>query len=169
MVTLMEKQTKNIITRQWVKKELLFYNTATLKHTAVGLAVIILIFGFISLLLSAFSRKGGIVVGLFGGIPLIAILIVQIRLFKERKQLQNGAFEIVTRPLLYKDEKMVGSGRNRRLQEMLHFEGFDEVWANHTEYQLSSMNDEFYIVHYKDSKKAEMVFPLKMYEYKEEK
>ena len=163
----MEKQTKNIITRQWVKKELLFYNTATLKHTAVGLAAVILLLGFISFLLSAFSREGAIVVGLLGGIPLIAILVLQIRLFKERKQLQNGAFEIVTRPLLYKDEKMVGSGRNRRLQEMLHFDGFDEVWANHTEYQLCTMDDEFYIVHYKGSKKAEMVFPLKLYEYKE--
>ena len=60
----MEKQTKNVITRQWLKKELLFYNTATLKHTAVGLAAVILILGFISLLLSAFSREGAIAVGL---------------------------------------------------------------------------------------------------------
>ena len=50
---------------------------------------------------------------------------------------------------------------------VFHFEGFDEVWAGHTDYQLAAMGDEFYIVHYKGSQKAQMVFSLKMYQYKE--
>ncbi len=167
MVTLVEKQTKNIITREWVGKELLFYNTASIKHTAVCLAAVILLFGVFSLLTSAFSYEMAIVSCLVGCIPMIVILVLLIRLLKERKQLKNGGFEIVICPLLYKEEKLVRSGRSHRMQEMFHFEGFNEVWANHTEYQLASMDDEFYIVHYKGSKEARMVYPLKMYEYKE--
>ncbi len=163
----MKEQTKNIITREKIEKELQFYNTAGLKHTAVGFAAVILIFGVFSLLTSAFSSEMAIVSCLVGCVPMIAILVLLIRLLIERKRLKNGEFEITLRHLLYKDEKMIRSGKSRRVQEMFHFEGFDEVWANHTEYQLSSMNDEFYIVHYEGSKKAQMVFPLKLYEYKE--
>jgi len=163
----MENQTKNVITREWVEKELRFYNTAGLKYATVGFAAVLLVFGVFSLFALAFSYEMAIVSCLFGCIPMVAILIVLIRHIKERKKLKNGELEIVIRPLLYKDEKLVRSGRNHKMQEMFHFDGFDEVWANHTEYQLAGMDDEFYIVHYKGSKKAEMVFPLKMYEYKE--
>ena len=163
----MEKQTKNIISRKWIEKELQFYNTASLKHTAVGFAAVILVFGVFILFALVFSHEMAIVSCLFGCIPMVAILVLLIRLLKERKQLKNEEFEIVIRHLLYKEEKLVRSGRSHRMQEMFHFEGFNEVWANHTEYQLASMDDEFYIVYYKGTKKAQMVFPLKLYEYKE--
>ena len=47
-VTLMEKQTKNIITRKQIEKDLLFSNTASIKHTAVCLAAVVLVLGVIS-------------------------------------------------------------------------------------------------------------------------
>ena len=37
----MEKQTKNIITREWIEKELWFYNTADLK---VGIGIFAIVF-----------------------------------------------------------------------------------------------------------------------------
>ncbi len=171
----MEKQTKNIITREWAEKELRFYNTANIRYTVVCLSVIILVCGGMIAFISPFIMDSYekvwdkvIFAVAFGGImtaPVWFVLPQLIRSIKERKWLKNGDFEIVTRPLLYKEDKLVRYKRST--QEVFHFEGFDEVWAGHTDYQLAAMGDEFYIVHYKGSKKAQMVFSLKMYQYKE--
>lgn len=163
----MGKQTRNIITREKIEKDLLFDNTASIKHTAVCLAAVVFAFGGIGLFMLALSYEAAIFTFAIAGIITCVFLVMFHRIFIERKHLKNGDVEIIIRPLLYKDEKLIRSGRSHRLQEMFHFEGFDEVWANHTEYQLAAMDDEFYIVHYKGSKKAQIVFPLKMYEYKE--
>ena len=163
----MKKQTKNIITREKIENDLLFSNTASIKHTAVCLAAVVLAFGGIGLFMLALSYEAAIFTFSVAGIIICVFLVMFARILIDRKHLKNGDVEIVVRHLLYKDEKLIRSGRSHRLQEMFHFEGFDEVWANHTEYQLASMDDEFYIVHYKGSKAARMVFPLKMYEYKE--
>lgn len=171
----MEKQTKNIITREKIEKDFLFNNTAGIKHTLVCLVAVTLALGVVSAIFLSFLPTGflwlDITIWVFFlgivGAPVWAISATLTKALIERKHIKNGDLDIVIRPLLYKDEKMVRSGRSHRMQEMFHFDGFDEVWANHTEYQLSSMDDEFYIVHYKGSKKAQMVFPLKLYEYKE--
>lgn len=171
----MEKQTKNIISRQKIEKDLLFYNTASIKYAAVCLAAVILAFGSMIAFISPFFIdlyekvwQKVIFVVVFGGVitaPVWFVLPQLIRSLMERKWLKNGDFEIATRHLLYKEDKPVRYKRST--QEVFHFEGFDEVWAGHTDYQLASMGDEFYIVHYKGSKKAQMVFSLKMYQYKE--
>ena len=167
MVTLVEKQTKNIITRKEIEKELLFNNTASIKHTAVCLAASMLAFGGIGLFMLALSYGAAIFTFAIAGIIICVFLVMFARIFMERRHLKNGDLEIVIRHLLYKDERLVRVGKSRRMQEMFHFAGFEEVWANHTEYQLATMDDEFYIVHYKGSKTVKMLFPLKMYEYKE--
>lgn len=167
MVTLVEKQTKNIITRKEIEKELLFNNTASIKYTAVCLAVLMLAFGGIGLFMLALSYGAAIFTFAIAGIIICVFLVMFARIFMERRHLKNGDLEIVIRHLLYKDERLVRVGKSRRMQEMFHFAGFEEVWANHTEYQLATMDDEFYIVHYKGSKTVKMLFPLKMYEYKE--
>lgn len=172
----MEKQTKNIITREKIEKEFLFDNTAALKHTAVCLAAVILACGFMSAcFLGLFfptdlAGLNIVILIFFLGVvcaPVWGISVILIRTLIERKHLCNGELEIVIRPLLYKDEKLVRSGRSHRMQEMFHFDGFEEVWANATHYQLCTMDDEFYIIHYKGSKKAQAVLPLKLYEYQE--
>ncbi len=163
----MEKQTKNIITRKEIEKELLFSNTANIKYTAVCLAALMLAFGGIGLFMLALSYEAAIFTFAIAGIIICVFLVMFARIFMERRHLKNGDLEIVIRHLLYKDERLVRVGKSRRMQEMFHFAGFEEVWANHTEYQLATMDDEFYIVHYKGSKTVKMLFPLKLYEYKE--
>ena len=169
----MEKQTKNLITRKEIEKDLLFNNTASIKHTAVCLAAMVLALGvvsafFLSLLPSGYLWLDIIIWIFFIGIvgaPIWAISAMLIKALIDRKHLKNGDLEIVICPLLYKEEKMIrGSDYPRKV---LHFGDFEDVWADSTHYQLSTMGDEFYIVHYKGSKAARMVFPLKLYEYKE--
>ena len=163
----MGKQTKNIITREKIENDLLFSNTATLKYTAVCFAALMLAFGGIGLFMLALSYGAAIFTFAIAGIIICVFAVMFARIFIERRHLKNGDVEIVIRHLLYKDERLVRVGKSSRMQEMFHFEGFDEVWANHTEYQLATMDDEFYIVYYKGSKTVKMLFPLKMYEYKE--
>ena len=89
----------------------------------------------------------------------------------ERKHLKRGDLEIVVRPLLYKSQKEVRIYCNKRIRwqtrSLFHFEGFNEFWASPGMYQNFTWGDEFYIAYYKGSKDARMVYPLKMYEYKE--
>lgn len=164
----MGKQTKNIITREKIENDLLFSNTATLKYTAVCFAALMLAFLGIGLFILALSYAAAIVTFTIAGIIICVFAVMFARIFIERRHLKNGDVEIVIRHLLYKDERLVRVGKSSRMQEMFHFAGFEEVWANHTEYQLATMDDEFYIVHYKGSKTVKMLFPLKMYELKEQ-
>ena len=48
------------------------------------------------------------------------------------------------------------------------FSDFKDFAVGHTIYQLSSSGDEFYIVHYPPKNSIKLLYPLKMYEYKEE-
>ncbi len=172
MVNPMEKQTKNIITRKEIEEEFRFNNTATLKHTAVCLAAVTLAVGvmsaiFLSLLPTGFLWLDIIIWVFFIGIvgaPVWAISVMLIKALIERKHLKNGDLQIVIRPLLHKEEKMVRGSDN--LKKVFHFEDFEEVWADSTHYQLFIPGDVFYIVHYKGSKSAKLVLPLKLYDYR---
>lgn len=100
-----------------------------------------------------------------GGItsaPIWIILIVLRNAFAERKMLQRGEFDIVTREVLYKSERIV----HRHIKEFLHFKDFQGVPVSHTVYQLASVGDTFYIIHYKTKKHIKLLYSAKMYEYK---
>ena len=169
----MEKQTKNMITRKQIEKDLLFSNTASIKHTAVCLAAVTLALGvvsaiFLSLLPTGFPWLDIIIWIFFIGIvgaPVWAFSAMLIKALIERKHLKNGDLQIVVRPLLYKEEKLVRSSDS--FEKVFHFEDFEEVLADSTHYQLSIPGDLFYIVHYRGSRDAKFVFPLKLYEYEE--
>ena len=168
----MEKKTKNIITREFIEKELRFYNGADIKSAVVLLGVLSLIFVPITI------GSAHVILSLVKNIALkIALLIVVCGLtsapiwlnlsglfvsISNRKLLARGEFDIVTRDVQYKSEKMV----HRHMEEYLHFQDFGAVWAGHTAYQITSNGDVFYIVHYKTKNKAEMIYSTKMYEYK---
>ena len=168
----MEKQTKNIITREFIEKELRFYNGADIKSAVVLLGVLSLLFVPITI------GTAHVILSLVKNIALkIALLIVVCGLtsapiwlnlsglfvsISNRKLLARGEFDIVTRDVQYKSEKMV----HRHMEEYLHFQDFGAVWAGHTTYQITSNGDVFYIVHYKTKNKAEMIYSTKMYEYK---
>ena len=171
----MENQKRNIITRKQIEEEFLFSNTASIKHTAVCLAAVTLAVGVVSAIFLSFLPSGflwlDVVIWVFfvgiGGAPVWAISVMLIKMLMERKKLKNGELEIVVRPLIYKDEKLVRGYTGRpRSQAMFQFGDFCDVWADPTHYQLCTMGDEFYIFYYKGSKKAKLVFPLKLYDYR---
>lgn len=166
----MEKQTKNIITREWVEKELRFYNTADIRSTLVLCGALSLLFvlltvglvwGFFALFKNIWLKI--LLSVLMGGLtsaPVWINLLSLIVSLKERKLLNCGEFDIVTRDVSYKSEKMV----YRHIQEYLHFSDFKEFSVGHTTFQLASAGDTFYIVHYNAKKDIKLLYSAKMYE-----
>ena len=167
----MEKQTKNIITRDFVEKELRFYNTADIRYALVVCGALSLLFvpliivcvcGFFSLFETLWLKI--ILSVLFGGFisaPVWGTLLSLIGSLKERKLLKNGHFNIVVCEVQYKDEKPV----QRHTEKFLHFYGFKEISVENVNYDLVSQRDEFYIVHYKGDTNIKLLYSLKMYEY----
>ena len=167
----MEKQTKNIITREWIEKELRFYNTADIKSMLVicvvtapiflPITVVVVVYGtlsffeglFVKIVFSVFF--GGLISSAFW-IPFSWLLVCLIK----RRMILRGEFDVVVREVLYKSERLV----HRHLEELLHFQGFKEISVGHTAFQLASSGDLYYIVHYKNKNSIALCYSVKMYE-----
>ena len=171
----MKEPTKNIITREFIEKELRFYNTADIK---AGLllgsvlsallipAVIAVLFGFspwvyretgkivFSIIFTAFLL-------LFFLSPLFFFAQTLFSVFAERKKLLKGEFVITIRKLENKKEKIV----QRHIEECLCFKNYGDCSVGSTVYQLADKGDKFYIVHYKADKTVKLLYPAEMYEY----
>ena len=169
-----EKQTKNTITREWVEKELCFCNRADIRSNmllcvAFSLISIPLAIALFGVVLKAFDRVLlGIVVGIpVGGLflaPVFCFLYLLCVSLKKRKLIVQGEFEIVTRTVSYKSERL----HRNRVTEYLHFEEFAPVEVGGLQAQLASVGDEYYLVCFCGKKKVELFYPAKMYEYRRE-
>ena len=166
----MEKQTKNIITREWVEKELRFYNTADIRSRLVLCSVftVILLPITIALIWGVVESFDHVLVEIFLSIfmgcitssPILHFSLLIREALCEKKMLDRGEFDIVTRDVSYKSEEMV----HRHIEEFLYFCEFDKISVGHTTFQLASVGDEFYIVHYKGKKDIKLFYSAKMYE-----
>ena len=169
----MSKQTKNIITREFIEKELRFYNTADIKSTLVlSIAFSLLFLPLTAVVLYVFSSLFknillkivvSLVVGGTISAPIWLNLFSLITSLKERKLLRNGDYDITVREVQYKGETRVC----RHIAKFLHFIGFKDVLVGTVDFELSSQGDEFYIVHYKDHTTVKLLYSVKLYEFKE--
>lgn len=170
----MEKQTKNVITRDFVAKELKFFNTADIRSILVlcgGLSLVFLplTFGLVYGILCLFEALLlkiilSFVVGVIISAPVWINLLTLPKILAERALLLKGDFEITVKTVLYKNEKIV----RRHTEGFLHFEGFKECSVGNTTFQLTSEDDEFYIVHYRSRDSIKLLYFTKIYEYKED-
>lgn len=169
----MEKQTKNIITREWVEKELRFFNTARIKSTLVAVGIPSLLFlpfafAVVRYFFTTYDKLWFeiLMAVIFGGLltlPTWICLSVILKCLSEKKMIDRGEFDVVKLELQYKSERRV----RRSYEELLHFGGFKAESVGHTTYQLASAGDEFYIVHYSGNDEIVLLYSAKMYEYKE--
>lgn len=169
----MQKQTKNELTRELLEKELRFYNTADIRSTLLWGGILALFFvpitiGFVrwipsqvnSAFLAAVLCIAG---GVLASYPVWVYVLSLARSLRERKMLSGGDFDVTVRALSYKSEKMV----NQHLREYLHFEGFKAISVPHVMFQMASVDDEYYIVYYRTKNIIKLLYPTKIYEYKE--
>ena len=156
-----------------MEKELRFYNTADIRATLVtGGAMCFLFIPFAALCAyfiwitvdASFLRFLLSAVGaILFSCPVWLHVIALVKCLFERKQLNNGEFDVAVRKVTYKDERIV----HRHVEQYLSFEGFSDLSVPRTTYELSTFGDEFYLVHYKEKKTIKLFFPRKMYEYPE--
>ena len=169
----LEKQTKNIITRDLIEKELRFDNTADIRSTLVACGALSLLFvpltiGFVYGFLVLFKPGWlkilfSVLIGTLTSAPVWIHLLSLKKSLTERKLLQNGDFDIVVCEVQYKDEKLV----YRHTEKVLHFNGFKEIMVGNVPYDFVSQGDEFCLVHYKGQTTIKLLYSLKMYDYRE--
>ena len=173
----MEKQTKNIITKKMIESELDFLTKADIRASVrlyfPGFVICFLGSGII--LWGAYEMREhaeGIVLGAIGVVALILLIGYFIKdvygVISSRRSVKRGESEVSIEALSYKAEEAEGDGRSWRLVRYFYFPSFSKTAVGNTEFQLASNGDEFYIVHYKGEDRAELLYSLKRYEYKEE-
>ena len=168
----MQRETKNVITRETVAIDLRSSNAKRMKFALyLGFAIWVPI-GLCAVVIM-FSRDY-----LSAQIKSIALMIFVLSFFayvlitslSNMIKLKRGEFEIVVRRVINKKEKLYYGrhyyGLHIKVKEFLYFNDFNKTSVKHTMYQLASYGDEFYIVHYRGEKKIELLYPCKMYEYK---
>ena len=168
----MPKETKNTITREWVEGELRFQNSAAIRFALVlcgGFALVFLplTIGIIYAIFKHIDRLPleiilSVIIGGITSAPVWCMIFSLRQAFAEKKMLDRGEFEIVTRDVLYKEEKVV----KRHEEKFLVFGDFESVRVNQTVYDLASQGDEFYIVHYTNKPRVCLLYSFKTHEYK---
>ena len=168
----MEKQTRNVITREIIEKELRFYNTADIRSNLVMIGVMALVcVPLIAMMVyiscEIFSSVWlevvfSVLLGGLMGTPIWWNLFLLCRSLFDRRLLMRGDFEIVTRDLLYKQETTA----HRHVRNKFHFSDFNDTEVGNLIFQLACAGDEFYIVHYKTKKEIQLLYSTKMYELK---
>lgn len=171
----MKKEIKNIITRDLIKNELVFYNSADIRSTVVLILLIALACVPVTFYISFFVSWDGegrwleiilfVIVCVIINLPLCGLLWGLKGCLKTRKKLKKDEFNIVICKVQYKDEKIVYP-YSKRFQKLLHFEGFKQCVVSNFYFEFFSPGDEFYIVHYKNDKNIEMLYPVKLYDLK---
>ena len=163
------KQTKNEITREFIKKELSFYNKADILSG--------LVLGIVSALLSvplvclcAFLIDHLVLRIVLSclcaflpfGVFSLSFIYQLIRALWEKKMINGDQFEITTRKVLSMDEKVVGN----HTETFFSFGDFKEISVEKTTRDITSVGDEFYIVHYCGKSDIKLFYPTKTHELK---
>ena len=174
----MIKETKNVITKETIAKDL---QTEDKKSSRV-LLIIALVYVVVvsSVLLTVYflglknSEIGAIGYVIFFVcvficlLPLLSIISVLVTGAKGQK---DSNFYVITDAVLYKEEKTKKTIRRRHsflVKKVIHLCKCGEVEVNSTCYQITSENDVFYVVVSRREPKLTLkCYPAKMYEYVE--
>ena len=168
----MDKQTKNILTRASLTKELLFLSTANIRYSIVLCCVVLLVEIPIIALVAALTDKHTFaitisVATILSVIPGIFIYCI-IQEFKDKKRIERGEYDVITRQVIYKHESRIARpGCGHRIEELLHFDTFGDIGVAHLTYQLADEGDVFYLVCLHTSKKPTLLYSAEMYEFRE--
>ncbi|MBO7170465.1 MAG: hypothetical protein J6W28_04725 [Clostridia bacterium] len=142
-------ETKNLLTREYVKEELLKTQKYHFYH------VLFLFFGALPFI--ALCLWGGIYLTLHGsifciglpiltGVTLLLALYLLISKGVALSKARRGVFSLVTDQVSEKTEELVYAGRHRRLEQVLYFVHYGRYLPSDTVYQLTDMGDTFYLV-----------------------
>ena len=167
-------ETKNIITKETIEKELKFLNKADIRSSLVLIAVMALIFVPLSIIpiyiFFSVGRKT-ILLGIccFLGflvflLPIFLNLISLAKAINEAHLLKKGDWFVDVDEVRYKTEEL----EHKHTIDVLYFYRYERVVSGGAEFQLASQDDVFYLVIYKKKKPSIVLhYSQKMYEYRE--
>ena len=166
-----EKQTKNVLTRDVIKKALQREAKADLYSFSFG-------FIFLSLLLIPFFIAGIYVATfvLLVGITLSAVCAVCLAFMLYRlivcariaRLIGHDGFSVVTDTLCHTAREIPRHSRVREFVTVYYFSAYGKAHEVHTLTGLDEIGDVFYLVVLNDKKKQVcLAYPAKWYEYKE--
>ena len=151
-----EIQTKERITRNTIEQELWRTNAAEIRGTVFSMSYTLLFGGLVSLVLYIAGSQihlypvVTILLALLPMIPFFVILRLLFIVLKERRLLQDGAFDIISSTLFSKDETY--NHVRRELNRYFYFESYPPCEVSYTAYQIASPGDSYYIVLYRSKK-----------------
>ena len=169
----MAKETKNILTRQLVEKELRFYNKADIRSSALLIACLTPLFGGLAALMT---------VGVLGLIDHIGLRIFLLILIlptmtapiwinllslisglKEKRMLDKGEFEIVKKQLNHRSQRT----EHRHIRYYFHFIGFEDRQVDKSTYDMTAEDEGFYLVHLTSKYYIKLFYPESRYDFKQ--
>ena len=163
------KQTKNEITREFIKKELAFYNKADIRsRLLLGIVLALLSVPLVCLCIFLIDHLvlrillSCLCALLPFGVFALIYIVQLVKALGEKKMLTKGQFEITTRKVLSMDEKVVGN----HTETFFSFGDFKEISVGKTTRDITSVGDEFYIVHYRGKSEIKLFYPAKTHELK---
>ena len=173
----MAKETKNILTRQLVEKELRFYNTADIRSSVLLIACLTPLFGGLAAIMTAgvLGLIDHIGVRIFLLIlilptmtaPIWINLLSLISSLKEKRMLDKGEFEIVKKQLNHKSQKTENRHNHRHIRYYFHFIGFMDRRVDKSTYDMTAEDEGFYLVHLTSKYYIKLFYPESRYDFKQ--
>ncbi|MBE6670866.1 MAG: hypothetical protein E7593_01530 [Ruminococcaceae bacterium] len=163
---------RELLTKKYVKEELLFYNSADIKSGILAIVMTLSIVLIMSFLFVAIIPSFSIVIlSMFLLLDFGFAYCIFLEL-KEKKVIESDGFEVVTDKVLYKwaDFRREIGSRSGRTIRLIHLEHFGDIRVGSTEYDLATNGDIYYVVvcHYKKSRPV-LFYPDRTHVYKESK
>ena len=169
----MAKESKNLLTREFCKKELLRWAKGELLPDVVLLAIMLFVFVpfiFLSISIAKYILILGIVLALICAVvPIIFVCRIILDMIALRL-VKQGGFSIVKDTVLRlsKDELSKNDSEGGQYVDVIYFSEHGRYIASGVAFDISSVGDEFYLV-ILHAKKEKIVFAFHsmMYDYKE--
>ena len=167
----MEKQTKNIITREMCQQRLISSAkedliTSSILFILVTLIAVLPLVAFFGIFIMKYSIVAGIIAIIIFLIPSAVLICTPLRAIISLRLYMNGGFSIVKDTVHHK-----AKGEHQRYirggVDVIYFSNYGRFIASGLNFTISSIGDEFFLVIIDNKKKSiAMAFNAKMYEYK---
>ena len=169
-----KEETKNIITKETIEKELKALNKADIRSTMVYIAAMTVFFVPLSIipiyLFFSVPRKTILLgIGCFLGsfvllLPVLINLFFLAKVINEARLLKQGDWFVDIDQVRYKTQEI----KYRHTSNVLYFYRYERVASGGVNFQLASQDDRFYLVIYKKKKPCVVLhYSQKAYEYHE--
>lgn len=169
-----DKETKNILTGEMLKKELAFLNKADMRYSLVLTVAMAVVFVPLSILplYTFFSAEQKTVlfgIGCFLGcfvllLPILICLFSLVRAIRDARLLKAGDWFVDVDEVRHKAEEL----RHKHTEDVLYFSRYGRLVSGGVAFQLASPGDAFYLVLYNKKKPTAVLhYSQKLYEYRE--